>query len=174
MATLVLTAIGDDHLGLVDALSGVIADHGGNWEKSHMAHLGGKFAGIVMVSVPDDRAEGLIANLAPLETQGLLDITAELSPPSTASQGGSRLSVDLVGLDHPGIVHDISHALAVRGVSIEELESETSSAPMGGGNLFRARLIVELPTRVSVQEATEVLEDLAHHLMVDLEVHETD
>ncbi len=174
MATLVLTAIGDDHLGLVDALSAVIADHGGNWEKSHMAHLGDKFAGIVMVTVPDERTDDLIRDLEPLETQGLLDITAEVSPPTPPVESGTRLSVEVVGLDHPGIVHDISHALAVRGVGIEELESETSSAPMGGGRLFRATILVQVPSAVSVRELKEALEDLAHHLMVDLEVHESD
>ena len=63
MATLGLTAIGDDHAGLVRVLSGVIADHNGNWETSRMAHLAGKFAGIVMVTVPDDHVAALIADL---------------------------------------------------------------------------------------------------------------
>ena len=81
MATLVLTVIGDDRSGLVDALSGVIADHGGNWDKSRMARLAGKFAGIVMVAVPDAAADALIADLEPLEAQGLLDITVERAVP---------------------------------------------------------------------------------------------
>ena len=66
MTTLVLTVIGDDRSGLVSMLSGVIAQHGGSWERSQMARLAGKFAGIVMVSVPDDRADALIDALEPL------------------------------------------------------------------------------------------------------------
>ena len=76
MATLVLTVIGDDHAGLVRALSGVIANHGGNWETSRMSHLAGKFAGIVMVTVAEENADALVKDLEPLEAQGLLDITA--------------------------------------------------------------------------------------------------
>ena len=45
--------IGGDQSGLVEALSGVVVDHEGNWEKSHLAQIGGKFAGIVMVTIPD-------------------------------------------------------------------------------------------------------------------------
>ena len=75
--TLVLTVIGDDRSGLVSALSGVIADHGGSWERSQMARLAGKFAGIVLVAVPDESAEALIAELGPLGSQGLLDVTVE-------------------------------------------------------------------------------------------------
>ena len=66
MATLVLTVIGDDRSGLVSALSGVIAANGGSWERSQMARLAGKFAGIVLVAVPDDRADELIRDLQPL------------------------------------------------------------------------------------------------------------
>ena len=45
MPTFVLTVLGDDRPGLVDSLSGVVAAHHGNWERSQMARLGGKFAG---------------------------------------------------------------------------------------------------------------------------------
>lgn len=171
MATLVLTAIGDDHAGLVRALSGVIADHGGNWEKSRMAHLAGKFAGIVLVTVAEENAAALIHDLEPLEARGLLDITATLSTPSRQAEL-TRLTLELVGLDQPGIVRDISDALATRKVSIEELETETSSAPMDGGTLFKARAILVLPDDVSAAELTEVLEELAHQLMVDIDVNE--
>ncbi|HSF84058.1 MAG TPA: ACT domain-containing protein [Acidimicrobiia bacterium] len=144
MATLVLTAIGDDQAGLVDALSGVIADHGGDWDKSHMAQLAGKFAGIVMVTVSDDKLAALMRDLEPLE--GLLDITAGVAADGEAPAPSTRLSMELVGLDHPGIVHDISHALATRSVSIEELSTETSSAPMGGGWKAPApRRLLQLP-----------------------------
>src|SRR5690606_26345178 len=53
MSTLVLTVIGDDRAGLVNAVAEVVARHGGNWERSQMAELAGKFAGIVLVTVPD-------------------------------------------------------------------------------------------------------------------------
>jgi len=173
MAALVLTVIGDDHAGLVRALSGVIADHGGNWERSRMAHLAGKFAGIVMVTIADENAEALIRDLGPLEERGLLDITATLSKQAQPQRDLTRLTLELVGLDQPGIVRDISDALAVRAVSIEELETETSSAPMDGGTLFKARAVLVLPADVSAETLTNVLEDLAHQLMVDIELSET-
>ena len=171
MAKLVLTALGDDHAGLVRALSGVIADHGGNWETSRMAHLAGKFAGIVMVTVADDSVERLIRDLEPLEQQGLLEITAEVSAP-TAPPSGTGLVIDLVGLDQPGIVRQVSDALASRNVNIEELATETVAAPMEGGTLFKARATLVLPEDVTADELTDVLEELAVQLMVDIEIDE--
>ena len=55
MATIILTVIGEDRPGLVSALSAPINAHGASWKRSQMSRLAGKFAGIVLVSVADDR-----------------------------------------------------------------------------------------------------------------------
>jgi glycine cleavage system regulatory protein len=52
--SLVLTVIGPDRTGLVEALAERISAAGGNWEASRMAQLSGQFAGILLVTV--DRA----------------------------------------------------------------------------------------------------------------------
>jgi glycine cleavage system regulatory protein len=168
MATLVLTVIGDDRSGLVSALSGVIAAHGGSWERSQMARLAGKFAGIVLVAVPDDRADELIRELQPLRADGLLDVTAERSDAPDDLSGATRLALELVGADRPGIVHDVSRALATRGVSIEELQTATREAPMSGDLLFEARATLLAPSSVAIADLREVLEQLANELMVDI------
>lgn len=171
MARMVLTLIGDDRAGLVDALSGVIAEHGGNWEESHLTELAGKFAGIVLVSVPNSKVDALVEDLAPLRQQGLLDVTAERALPEDQDVATTRLSLHLVGMDQPGIVHDVSHALAALDVSIETLETATSSAPMSAETLFTADAVLALPPTTTPEAVAEVLERLAHQLMVDIDVH---
>ena len=52
---IVLTLIGPDRPGLVEALSDEIARVGGNWEQSRMARLADQFAGILCVSLPTSR-----------------------------------------------------------------------------------------------------------------------
>jgi glycine cleavage system regulatory protein len=168
MATLVLTVIGDDRSGLVSALSGVIADHGGSWERSQMARLAGKFAGIIAVAVPDRQADALIADLEPLEAQGLLDVTVERGGEEVPPVGMARVSLALVGADRPGIVHEISELLAARQVSIEELHTATREAPMVGGILFEASATLLAPPTLPIEELQAVLEELANELMVDL------
>jgi glycine cleavage system regulatory protein len=168
MATLVLTVIGDDRSGLVAALSGVIAAHQGSWERSQMARLAGKFAGIVVVAVPDQQADALIRELGPLESRGLLDITVGRAADQAAPADLVRLSLELVGSDRPGIVHDIASALAERGVSIEELQTATREAPMAGGTLFEATATLVAAPSVPVAELQAALEALADELMVDL------
>lgn len=168
---MVLTALGEDQAGLVSALSAIIVDHGGNWETSRMARLAGKFAGIVMVTIADERAEALIRDLAPLEEQGLLEVHASFSK-AAPPPGRETVHLHLIGLDRPGIVSAISNALATRGVSIEELETETVSAPMDGGVLFKARADLMLPAELSRDDLAGVLDSLTHELALDIELDE--
>ncbi len=169
MARLVLTVVGDDQSGLVRALASVVADRGGNWEESQMSHLAGKFAGIVLVTVADTQVGALMADLEPLEADGLLDITAVVATDEAATPEKVRYRVELVGSDRPGIVHDISAALASRNVSIEELRTATRDAPMAGGTLFEADATVVAPAGVSSDDLREALETVANELMVDLD-----
>ncbi|MCP3975500.1 MAG: amino acid-binding ACT protein [bacterium] len=169
MATMVLTIYGDDRAGLVDSLSEVIAKHGGNWDKSYLAELAGKFAGVVMVSVVDSKVAAVRAGLEPLCRDGL-EITVHEVDDQPETQAHRELSLELVGPDHPGIIHDISHALAGSGVSIAELSTETSDSPMGGGMLFRARALLHSPYELSASDLLASLEPLANEMMVHIEI----
>jgi glycine cleavage system regulatory protein len=167
--TLVLTVIGDDRAGLVNSLSDVVAAHDGNWERSEMSELAGKFAGIVLVTVPDQQAAALVEALGALTQQGILDVRTEFG--ASGSPGSSRrITLDLIGTDRAGIVRDISRALAARGVSIETLRTGTRDAPMAGGTLFEAHATLEAPGELSLDDLRSALEALADELMVDIEL----
>lgn len=172
MASLVVTVIGDDRAGLVSALADVIAEHGGNWERSQMAELAGKFAGIVLVTVPDRSANDLVAGLWPLEEQGILDVSVQLGEPQPFD--GVRFDMALIGGDRPGIVREISRALARLGVSIDQLSTATREAPMAGGMLFEASAVLELPAGTDVAAVRSAIEALANELMVDIDLSEGD
>ncbi len=172
MATLVVTAVGNDQAGLVEALAGVVTNHEGNWDKSQMAGLAGKFVGIVVVTVPDKAVDLFVDDLKSLEMEGLLHITVATIEAVPSTPAPLQLRLELVGQDHPGIVHDISKALAARGVSIEELETGTESAPMAGGRLFRASAVLAAPSGISIADLRGSLEELANELMVDIDLSE--
>ncbi len=166
MASLVLTAIGDDRAGLVSALAEVVSAHGGNWERSQMAELAGQFAGIVLVTVPDGRADELVAALEPLA--GVLDVTAHTGGEEVTD--AQRFTLHLLGNDHPGIVRDLSRALADHHVSIDQLTTLTRDAPMAGGVLFEAEAVLEAPATVDGDALAAALEELASELMVDIDL----
>jgi len=166
MATFVLTVVGDDRPGLVSALSVPIKAHGASWERSQMSRLAGKCAGIVLVTVPDDRFDALAADLTALDAQGLQVAVERVDQP--AERESLRLHLELLGADHPGIVAEISASLAARGVSIEDLSTDVREAPMAGGTLFEARAVLNAPASASTDGLRSMLEGLADELMVEI------
>lgn len=172
MATLVLTVIGHDQTGLIDALAGPIAEHGGSWDRSHLARLSGQFAGIVVVSVPDDRVAALTASFDAVNAQGLLDVQVAIASIEPEMHDEVLLHLHLIGQDRPGIIREISAALASRGVSILELETDTTSAPMSAELLFEAKATLSIPIDLQPADVRDCLEDIANELMVDLDFRE--
>ena len=170
--TLVLTFIADDRPGLVDRVSEAVAAEGGNWLESRMARLAEKFAGIARVEVPLGNVAALQAALKLLEAEGfhiLVEAAADLTDGAAATTAeGARLTLDLLGADHPEIIHDITHCLAERGVSVEDMETDIRDAPMGGGRLFHARAKVRAPAGLDEDDLRDDLEVLAGELMVDI------
>jgi glycine cleavage system regulatory protein len=168
--SLVLTVIGDDKPGIVEQLSDQVLAAGANWEESRMARLAGKFAGVLRVTADAAGADRLSAGLALLEAGGLTIVVER----STAEPADFRtIGLELVGNDRPGIVREISRVLTHHGVNIEELETELTSAPMAGGELFRARARLRMPPTLEVSALRAVLESLAGDLMVDLAFDES-
>jgi len=166
MATLILTVIGDDRPGLVSALSAPIKRHGAGWERSQLSRLAGKFAGIVLVAVADERLDALVADLAALKDEGLQIAFERTDEP--VERESLRLHLDLLGADHPGIVAEISALLAAQGVSIEELSTDVREAPMAGGTLFEASAVLDAPPTTSTEALRSMLEKLANELMVEI------
>jgi glycine cleavage system regulatory protein len=165
--TLLLTAVGADRTGLVDALAQRIAAAGGNWEESRLARLGGQFAGIVLVTIDDAKTDALIAKLRELEASGL-HVTSRAVPAPASAPAGTRVKLAVTGGDRPGIVRDVSRILAERAVNVEELESSVGSAPMSGEAMFTARARLVVPKSLELTTLRTALESLGNELMVDL------
>jgi glycine cleavage system regulatory protein len=172
MPNLVLTLIGPDRPGLVEAVAQPIAANGGNWLESRMAHLGGKFAGILRVEVPAEKLSVLVQALRELEDCGLR-VVVEESPAEQPEEGRHLMELDLEGLDRPGIVREISHVLVDHGVNIEELTTERTKAAMSGEALFRARARVNVPRDCDTSKLRHRLERLAADIMVRIDLAES-
>ena len=170
MVNLVFTIIGPDRVGLVHSLSEAIASHGGNWVESRLAQLCGQFAGMVHVVVPEQHAGELSAKLRSIS--GMHLVVEWCDGPAPQPKAGRKILLDLVGADHPGIVHDIAHVLAAHGLSFEELDTECIPAPMSGDPMFQASAVLHVPHTVDLDALSDSLEQIAADLMVELSIAE--
>jgi glycine cleavage system regulatory protein len=167
MTDLVLTLIGPDRPGLVQAVAGIVAGHGGNWLESRMTHLAGKFAGILRAELPPERVADALAALRGLEGQGL-KVIAETAARAARPAPERTMDLELLGLDRPGIVREIAQLFAENGVNVEELVTDRRSAPMSGEILFDARAHVHVPAGTDIAKLRAALERIEKDLMVEI------
>lgn len=164
---LVMTIISPDRTGLVESVARTVAAHDGNWLESRMCRLGGEFAGILRIEIPSAKKSALLDALQKLQANGLqILVRADQSAAVTVS--GKQTKLEIVGSDRPGIVREITAALARAGVNVEEFSSEVVSAPMSGETLFKATARLQLPERCDLAALKKDLEKIAADLQVDV------
>lgn len=169
--SLIVTFVGRDRPGLVNALAEAVAAAGGNWLESRLARLAGEFAGIVLIGVPAAKLAALTTALQALENSGLR-VRIEPAAPAKARQDVTIFELSLVGHDRPGIVREVTTALLKFDVNVEEFSTLTESAPFAGETMFHLAARLAMPEERAIEELREALERLAGEIMVDLAVKE--
>jgi glycine cleavage system regulatory protein len=166
---LMVTITCPDRPGIVERVTEVLVGFSANWEESRLARLGGDFAGIVKVSVPEEQAEALAAALRQL-ADGSLSVLVKTSQPEVADAwaGYAIYELRLVGADHEGIVHGVARYLAGQGINVEELQTETVPAPISAAPLFQMQARIKVPPRLPLAELRANLERIGDELGVDI------
>lgn len=168
---LILSVMGSDRPGLVDLLAETISAHDGNWLDARLMRLEGTFAGLVMISIPEERRLGLEIALRKLAREGL---EVSLATPGAAVQepAAQRWVLDVLGPDRPGIVREVAGALARSGLNVLELESAVRPAPMSSELLFEAHIVVAAPETADQLSLRATLDNIAEAMTLDIQLVE--
>jgi glycine cleavage system transcriptional repressor len=164
----VFSLLGSDRTGLVDRITQAIGAARGNLEDSRMAVLGGEFAMVMLCSVESGGTAALEAGVRTASDELGLLFTAKPTTARKSHSGTVPLSVQVRGMDHEGIVHDIVHYLVEHGVSVETLDSHVTNAPYSGVLLFSMNMRVEAPASLSLSTLRRNLEAVGDKLNVDV------
>lgn len=168
---LVFTLTGPDRIGIVEEVTQVLLEYGGNVETSRMVRLGGEFAMLMLVSMPADQIAHLDQGIESLRAEGYKITLSQMEEAEAEPQRGwLAYHIELQGADHEGIVHEVAQYLAQRGINIEEMETALAAAPMSGVPLFKMTAQVAVPPALVEQDWVAELEGVGHHLNVDLKV----
>ena len=129
----VITAVGQDGPGIVAALAKVVFDLGGNLDDASMTRLHGAFAAMVAARLPAGTSLGEAREALKLlaAERGLTVTVQSVSDAHAETLPDTLLTV--YGADKPGIVYQITAALAERGVNITDMDTRltgTSDAPV--------------------------------------------
>ena len=147
---LVITATGEDQVGLVQRFTSRIVDAGCNIEESRMSLLGGQFAIIMLVSGRWDALTRLEDRLTSVGSELGLAIVQKRTKELERKTPLVPYSINVVAMDHPGIVHNLANFFAQRGINIEELSTDTYPAPHTGTPMFSVNMTVGIPAETHI------------------------
>ncbi len=167
---LVISAITQDRPGIVNNISEFVTEARCNIEDSRMMVLGGSFAILMMVS----GTEAAIKKLQSQEPALSKVLGSRVQMQMTADRSDSELArpyyIEVVALDHQGIVRELSEFIASRNINIESLNTETYAAPHTGSTMFRLEMIVNIPVAVKMSEFRNSLGDFCDQKNLDIQI----
>ena len=149
--SLVISALGNDKPGIVNELSKTILDQGGNISDSRMTVLGGEFAMMLLVTGNQECIDNIISKLEETGENLNLTLIAKETQAQDSSQKRLPYLVNVVSMDNPGIVHNISDFLSSRNLNIEEIETKTYPAAHTGTTMFSLEMAISVPANSSVR-----------------------
>jgi glycine cleavage system regulatory protein len=164
----IVSFMADDRPGLVERVSRVIAEHGGNWQDGRLSQLGGKFAGLMLVQLPASAYRDCEEALLALGDEG---IDCSISPAGEAvASEGAPLTLEVIGPDRPGIVLEVTRALREAGINLCSMESEVTSAAMSAEPLFRAMIHARAAAAQAPAALTAELDRIADTMALHIEL----
>ncbi len=170
---LVITALGKDRPGIVGALSEALSVRKLNIEDSRMSVLGGEFAILMLVSGGDAAIDEFINGIEALE--GKLDM--KLLVKLTEAQEDSRVlipcSVEVVSIDHLGIVQDITGFFSRREINIVKMDTSCYPAAHTGATMFALQMTIGVPAEQSIAGLREDFAGLCDEMNLDASLNLT-
>jgi glycine cleavage system transcriptional repressor len=164
----VLSALGRDRVGIADELTEALDRFKISIDESRMATLGGQFAIILQISGEAEPVSNIENELETLGSK--LGFHLQLQQINLQQPAGKGLPyiVESYSMDAPGIVHAVTAILKKHNINIEDLETDTSSAPWTGAVAFRMKAHVTIPPATSVSDLRQELIALERDRDIDI------
>ena len=167
----ILTVLSEDKPGVVKQLAEIISRNGGNWLESQLSQLAGRFAGVVHFTTNTADIATLEADFSALRASGI-HVQIERLDSIQPVQTGPKLRFSAVGPDRPGIVLEITHALAGHNINLEKLSTTCSSMPYSGEPLFEAEGLIAMNEITPLAKLQEQLDAISDSLGIDVSINE--
>ena len=168
----ILFAVGRDKPGIINTVSAFLSEKGCNIEDSRMSVIGDEFALFLLLSGSHPSIEKVKAELPDFEKNSGLTIFIKDSgaPSQKKNKDAVYYGLSALGMDHPGIVNEITGLLKRYGANVESLESDVTLAPVSGTQVFHMHLRMAVPSGTKLTEMEEELEALSNKLNTDITI----
>lgn len=147
---LVISALGTDKPGIINALSKQAVAHHCNILDTRMTVLGGEFALMMMVSGSAEAISELEPALSRSADELELTVMLKRTSPKASQSRNLPYAVTVVALDNPGIVQEIAGFFSEKAINIEEMHTGTYAAAHTGTPMFSLDMTVNIPSGLSI------------------------
>jgi len=167
MEYLVISALGRDRPGIINDLAMAAVDAGCNIVDSRMTVLGGEFAVLMMVAGKWNAIAMLESQMPAVGKRLELTVISKRTEEHEVLDGGRPYTVEVIALDHPGIVHQLAGFFSSRSINIQDLATDSYRAAHTGAQMFSANLTVNIPADVHISRLREEFLDFCDQLNLD-------
>ncbi len=164
---LVISAIGNDRPGMVYDLSQAVFEHECNIDDSRMTVLGGEFALILLVSGNWNTIAKLEASLPKLQKKLDLIVISKRTETRHTPKNSLPYTVEVIAIDHPGIVYQVANFFSARSINIEDLHTSSYPAAHTGSPVFNLSMHVSLPAETHIATIREQFIEFCDELNLD-------
>lgn len=167
LSYLVFSAVGSNRPGVIDACAKVIRDCGCNIVDSRMTVLGSEVAMMMLLSGSWDVIAKIETALARLQES--LGLMVSIKRTEARKPGAELMpyAIEVVSVDHAGIVYDITSFFSSRDIRIEDLYTGTYAAAHTGTPMFSLHMTISVPTNTSIAALRGEFIEFCDHLNLD-------
>lgn len=165
-----ISALGEDQTGLVDRLSEWVLENDCNIEDSRMVVLGGEFAVLLLISGNWNIIAKLEDQAASMQDKLGMQITVKRT--ESKSRPGNYLpyAVDVIALDHPGIVHNLASFFSHRQINIQDLSTASYAAAHTGTPMFSVHMLLDVPGDTHIASLRDDFQSFCDQLNLDASI----
>lgn len=172
MSKAILSVLGQDQPGIVATVSRILFEKNCNIENVSQTILQSEFAGIFVVSIPEDYSlevlhENLEVGLSPFDLHVHIESLEEREE-SPLVQKAEPFVITTKGPDRRGLVAGISEVIARYGVNITNLQAVFKGGEEPGNNIMIYE--VDVPPGIDQQAFYTDLRKRASELLLDIDM----
>jgi glycine cleavage system transcriptional repressor len=164
---MVISAVGGEPTAVVQELTRVIMDCGGNIKESRIASFGSDVAMLLLVSGNWHTVSRMERELTRFANNNGVTMQFKRTEPRRFGKELLPYAVDVVGLDQAGVVHSLSGFFAARKVEIAEVSTRSYAATHTGAPMFSVQMAINIPANVHISGLREEFMDFCDQLNVD-------
>ncbi|MCW8830026.1 MAG: glycine cleavage system protein R [Gammaproteobacteria bacterium] len=170
---LVITALGKDRPGIVNELSNTLLTHELNIEDSRMSVLGGEFAILLLVTGSKQAISHFIDKKQTAESALSMTLTVKTTETSAPAKNLIPYDVEVIAIDHPGIVHKLTSFFSGKQINIVDLETDRYAAPHTGTPMFALNMTIGIPAETSIASLRDDFLNMCDDLNLDAKISAT-